>query len=70
MFNKGCWECGKELDISIQICSNCGYNFNSAPHIKPKCPYCKKELHIYDFYATKIDKKRHQKVCTIRAHPG
>ena len=61
MFSKGCWECGKELSINQQKCPNCEYDFKSASHIKPKCPYCKKELHIYDFYATEVDKKGRKK---------
>ncbi|MFX0060517.1 MAG: hypothetical protein ACFE8J_19650 [Candidatus Heimdallarchaeota archaeon] len=61
MFDKGCWECGAELGIDEQICPQCGFDFNSSAHVKPKCPFCKKELHIYDFYATKLDKKRRVK---------
>ena len=61
MFNKGCWECGKIIGINVLKCPSCGYDFNSASHVYPKCPYCKKELHIYDFYAKEVDKKGRKK---------
>jgi len=61
MFDKGCWECGKIIGINVLKCPNCGYDFNSASHVKPKCPFCKKELHIYDFYAKEVDKKGRKK---------
>ncbi len=61
MFNKGCWQCGKIIGINVLKCPSCGYDFNSASHVYPKCPYCKKELHLYDFYAKEVDKKGRKK---------
>jgi len=61
MFDKGCWQCGKIIGINVLKCPSCGYDFNSASHVYPKCPYCKKELHIYDFYAKEVDKKGRKK---------
>ncbi|MFW9987401.1 MAG: hypothetical protein ACFFC3_01975 [Candidatus Odinarchaeota archaeon] len=61
MFEKGCWECGNSVDINELKCPNCGYNFETVSHVYPKCPYCKKELHIYDFYAKEVDKKGRKK---------
>jgi hypothetical protein len=57
MFEKGCWECGKEVALNIQKCPSCGYDFESRAYIRPKCPFCDKELHISDFYFVKLDKK-------------
>lgn len=56
-FHKGCEECGKEVDIDVQICPKCGFDFTLHPRISPKYPYCEEELHLYDFYVMKIDKK-------------
>ncbi len=61
MFDKGCWECGKEINLNDDKCPNCGYDFKSTSHINPKCPFCKKELHIDDFYVIKLDKKGRKK---------
>lgn len=57
LFLKYCEECGKTTDIDDQTCSKCGFDFNSRPRVTPKCPYCEKELHIYDFCIMEVDKK-------------
>ena len=56
-FRRGCEECGRGVDMDVQICPKCGFNFTINPRISPKCPYCEKELHLRDFYIMKLDKK-------------
>ena len=55
-FQKGCENCGKQVEIDVQICPKCKFDFTLHPRISPKCPYCEEELHIYDFYKIKLDK--------------
>jgi len=59
-FRRGCEECGRGVDMDVQICPKCGFNFAINPRISPKCPYCEKELHFRDFYITDLDKKGHK----------
>ena len=57
VFSKECVECGRYVYIDDEICPKCGYDFNLHPRVTPKCPFCEKELHLSDFYITKLDKK-------------
>jgi predicted amidophosphoribosyltransferase len=57
MYSRSCWECGKKILTTDQICPDCGFDFNSPAYIKPICPYCEKELHLDDFNVNYIDKK-------------
>jgi uncharacterized Zn-finger protein len=61
-FYRGCEECGRSVDIDDQKCPKCGFDFTLHPRVKPKCPYCEKELHLTDFYVMELDKKGHKRV--------
>jgi len=61
-FTKDCWECGRSVPIEEHVCSKCGFDFSSHPQVMPKCPYCEKELHLHDFYTTRLDKKGNMRV--------
>ena len=56
-FFKGCEECGRYVDIDEKICPKCGFDLTLSPRVNPRCPYCEKELHIYDFFIVEINKK-------------
>ena len=59
-FYKYCEECGRTVDIDDKGCPKCGFDFTLHPRITPKCPYCEKELHLYDFFIMELDKKGHK----------
>lgn len=61
-FTKDCWECGRSLSIEDQVCSKCGFDFSSHPQVMPKCPYCEKQLHLSDFFTTRLNKKGRMRV--------
>lgn len=61
-FYKNCLECGRHVDLEDQICPKCGYDFTSQPQVKPICPYCEKEIHLSDFFTTRLDKKGHKRI--------
>ncbi len=56
-FNRYCVECNYLIYIDDESCSKCGYDYKLHPLLKPLCPYCEKELHLSDFYTTRLDKK-------------
>ncbi len=45
------------MEIDDNVCSKCGFDFSLHPRVNPKCPYCEKELHLHDFFTSKLDKK-------------